>query len=56
MRRGVSDVNGVDIKFPLARGPMLGFFNPLKLCGELPYLNLKSNNGIIPPNVVSFLK
>jgi len=56
MRRGVGDIKGVVIKLPAVRGSALGSFNPLKLHGELPYLLLKSDNGIIPPYFLSMLR
>jgi len=56
MRREVGDINGIDIKFLMARGSVLGSFNPLKLPSELLYLLSESNNGIIPPYFMSLLK
>jgi len=56
IRRGVDDINGVDTKFSVVMGSTLGSFNLLKLLGELFYLVLKSNNGIIPPHFMSLLK
>jgi len=56
MRRWVGDVNGVDIKLPVARALVFGSFNPLKLYGELSYLILKINNGSIHPHFMGLLK
>jgi len=56
MRRRVADINGVVVKLLVVRRLALGSFNPLKLHGELPYLFLKSDNGIILPYFMSLLK
>ena len=56
MRREVGDINGVVIKLLAVRGSALGSSNTLKLHGELPYLLLESDNGIVPSHFVSLFR
>ena len=54
MRTWIGDINVVDIKLQVARGPTFRFFNLLKLHGEFSYLILKNDNGIFHPHFMGF--